>query len=231
MKNLFWGRMVSYLSLTDPYKRALQKSPTKEPYHNQKSPTNHTSPKYILGPYGVILIYWGENIYVWYHMCILYVISIYITFTLETVISIYITFTYAYVCVISCVHIVCHDISYGCNMYIFWWRMMSYWYIEVSISMRGIMCAYCMSWYSICLWMYVYRCVYYVYIVVTYDVILIYGGENICMCVSCVHIVCHECIWGGYGQQDRSNYRSLLQNIVSFIGLFCKKDLTFYRSY
>ena len=32
-------------------------------------------------------------------------------------------------------------------------------------------------------------------------------------------------LWGGYGQQDRLNYRSLLQNIVSFIGLFCKRDL------
>ena len=31
--------------------------------------------------------------------------------------------------------------------------------------------------------------------------------------------------WGGYGQWDRINYRSLWQNIVSFIGLFCKKDL------
>jgi len=32
-------------------------------------------------------------------------------------------------------------------------------------------------------------------------------------------------VWGGYGQWDRLNYRSLLQNIVSFIGLFCKRDL------
>ena len=32
-------------------------------------------------------------------------------------------------------------------------------------------------------------------------------------------------LWGGYGQQDRLNDRSLLQNIVSFIGLFCKRDL------
>ena len=36
---------------------------------------------------------------------------------------------------------------------------------------------------------------------------------------------------GGYGQQDRSNYRSLVQKIVSFIGLFCKRDLLFHRSY
>jgi len=28
-----------------------------------------------------------------------------------------------------------------------------------------------------------------------------------------------------------SNYRSLLQNIVTFIGFFCKRDLSFYRSY
>jgi len=32
-------------------------------------------------------------------------------------------------------------------------------------------------------------------------------------------------VWGGYGQKDRSNYRSLLQNSVSFIGLFGKRDL------
>ena len=29
-------------------------------------------------------------------------------------------------------------------------------------------------------------------------------------------------IWGAFGWQDRFNYSSLLQNIVSFIGLFCK---------
>ena len=38
-------------------------------------------------------------------------------------------------------------------------------------------------------------------------------------------------LWGGYGQQDRLNYRSLLQNFVSFIGLLCKRDLSFHRSY
>jgi len=32
-------------------------------------------------------------------------------------------------------------------------------------------------------------------------------------------------VWGGYGQYDRLNYLSLLQNIVSFMGLFCKRDL------
>ena len=32
-------------------------------------------------------------------------------------------------------------------------------------------------------------------------------------------------VWGGYGQEDRWNYRSLLQNIVSLIGLFWKRDL------
>jgi len=32
-------------------------------------------------------------------------------------------------------------------------------------------------------------------------------------------------VWGGYGQHDRLTYRSLLQNIVSFIGLFCKRDI------
>jgi len=42
---------------------------------------------------------------------------------------------------------------------------------------------------------------------------------------------CDAVIWGGYGYQDRLNYSSLLQNIVSFIGLFCKRDLQFDRSY
>jgi len=32
-------------------------------------------------------------------------------------------------------------------------------------------------------------------------------------------------LWGGYCRQDRLNYTSLLQNKVSFIGLFCKRDL------
>jgi len=34
-----------------------------------------------------------------------------------------------------------------------------------------------------------------------------------------------------YVQKDRLNYTSLLQNIVSCIGLFCKRDLYFCRSY
>ena len=32
-------------------------------------------------------------------------------------------------------------------------------------------------------------------------------------------------VWAGYGQQDRLNYRSLWQNIVYLIGLFCKRVL------
>jgi len=49
---------------------------------------------------------------------------------------------------------------------------------------------------------------------------------------SCIRAICENIhrgrvlIWGGYGK-----YRSLLQNIVCFIGLFCKRDLQFYRSY
>ena len=34
----------------------------------------------------------------------------------------------------------------------------------------------------------------------------------------------------GYSYLDRLNYRSLLQNIVSFVGLFCKRDLSFCTS-
>ena len=33
--------------------------------------------------------------------------------------------------------------------------------------------------------------------------------------------------WGGYDWWAPKNYRSLLQNIVSFIGLVCKRDLCF----
>ena len=54
---------------------------------------------------------------------------------------------------------------------------------------------------------------------------------HVYMCI-CVYICIYAyvfsiCIYiqGGYGQQDRLNYRSLLQNIVSFVGLFCKRDL------
>ena len=32
-----------------------------------------------------------------------------------------------------------------------------------------------------------------------------------------------DVIWGGYGRKDRLHYRSLLQNIVSFTGLFAKE--------
>ena len=42
----------------------------------------------------------------------------------------------------------------------------------------------------------------------------------------CLFSVC-----GGYGQQAPLNYRPLLQNLVSFVGLFCKRDLEFYRNF
>ena len=47
------------------------------------------------------------------------------------------------------------------------------------------------------------------------------------LCVAAdVHDAKHlKSIWGGYGLQVRLNYRSLSQNIVSFIGLFAKRDL------
>ena len=37
--------------------------------------------------------------------------------------------------------------------------------------------------------------------------------------------VIHECVWGGYGQWARLKYRSLLQIMASFVGLFCRRDL------
>ena len=42
---------------------------------------------------------------------------------------------------------------------------------------------------------------------------------------SCAFGYVYIAIWGGYGSYDRLNYRSLLQNILSFVGLFCKRDL------
>jgi len=46
---------------------------------------------------------------------------------------------------------------------------------------------------------------------------------DLCMCVgSCFTARYHmHSIWSGYGQYDRWNYRSLLQNVAYFIGLFC----------
>ena len=35
----------------------------------------------------------------------------------------------------------------------------------------------------------------------------------------------HVSLWGGFDQKAPENYRSLLQNIVSLVGLFCKRDL------
>jgi len=35
-------------------------------------------------------------------------------------------------------------------------------------------------------------------------------------------MACSLHTWGGYDEQAPENYRSLLQNVVSFVGLFCK---------
>ena len=50
--------------------------------------------------------------------------------------------------------------------------------------------------------------------------------------VKCVYqpLVSHEAM-GWLRSVGSINYKSLLQNIVSFIGLFCKRDLWFNRSY
>jgi len=37
--------------------------------------------------------------------------------------------------------------------------------------------------------------------------------------------------WGGYSYLAPLNYGSLLQNVVSFIGLFCKRALLFEGAY
>ena len=52
--------------------------------------------------------------------------------------------------------------------------------------------------------------------------------------VSIPYILCvsrRQQLWGGYDQQAPYNGRSLLQNIVCFIGLFCKRDLSFSGAY
>jgi len=47
------------------------------------------------------------------------------------------------------------------------------------------------------------------------------GCISVCECVGVPNAVC------GYEEKAPYNYRSLLQNIVSFIGLFCKRNLQF----
>jgi len=44
-------------------------------------------------------------------------------------------------------------------------------------------------------------------------------------CQTCVMSKVGYHVWGGYDKQTPQNYGCLLQNIVSFIGLFCKRDL------
>ena len=50
----------------------------------------------------------------------------------------------------------------------------------------------------------------------------------ICMILGSVYM-CQQSpmymLWGGYDWQAPQNYTSLLQNIISFIGLFCTRDL------
>jgi len=42
---------------------------------------------------------------------------------------------------------------------------------------------------------------------------------------------CIISVWGAYDQYAPLNCKSLLLNIVSFIGLFCKRDLSFEGAY
>jgi len=56
-------------------------------------------------------------------------------------------------------------------------------------------------------------------------------------CARHSYVSLHLCVFDGHScvlrlitrvcMEAPSNYRSLLQNIVSFIGLFCKRDLSF----
>jgi len=62
---------------------------------------------------------------------------------------------------------------------------------------------------------------------------LLYINAYTLFCIQTFHatLTSRSLVCGGYGQWDRLEFRSLLQNIVSFIRLFCKRDLQFYRSY
>ena len=71
-------------------------------------------------------------------------------------------------------------------------------------------------------------CVHYDYVFITCRSI------SLCIQLWCTNtqsqckyriLLCTLRRWGGYDQQAPSNYWSHLQNIVSLIGLFCKRDL------
>jgi len=55
--------------------------------------------------------------------------------------------------------------------------------------------------------------------------ICVFVGVYFCLCVCVYMLQKHRLIVVGYGKWDRLNDRSLLQNIVSFVGLFCKRNL------
>jgi len=48
----------------------------------------------------------------------------------------------------------------------------------------------------------------------------------VCVCVyALTNVETYRVLWGGCNWKAAKNDRSLLQNILSFIGLFCKRDL------
>ena len=57
-----------------------------------------------------------------------------------------------------------------------------------------------------------------------HECVTLYVSET-CMCLVAYVWLCLICV--KQATYNRLNHRSLLQNIVSFVGLFCKRDLSF----
>ena len=90
----------------------------------------------------------------------------------------------------------------------------------ISLPYRDILC------------MHIKTCTWYRYIThrgvhnnpqISMHVLYIKYTTNKCTCIIYQIQGCMQ-VGGGYGQQDRLNYSTLLQNVVSFIGLFSKRD-------
>ena len=104
------------------------------------------------------------------------------------------------------------------------WNM-SFTYIHLLLNITYVHTA-CLS---LTIWAPLEHCVHTWNMSFTYLLLYIY---EICL----VHIYCSRAmhiyqIWGGYDWWAPENLRSLLQNMVSFIGFFCKRDLQFPGTY
>jgi len=101
--------------------------------------------------------------------------------------------------------------------------------IDIHVCIYSGLCIFTCVCIFMCVHIYVciYLCVYifmciYIYMCIYIHKYIIYWVEY--SFSNNVHRRI-QLVWGGYGQSDWLNYRSLLQNIVSFVWLFCKRDL------